>query len=73
MNLAPVGTPFASLTPAPPNAIVVLASLRLAVVGPLPLPLPLSGGGQVLQGLSSSSLSITSGDGVPEGGIGEWT
>ncbi len=71
MNLAPVGTPFASLTPAPPNAIVVLASLRLAVVGPLPL--PLSGGGQVLQGLNSSSLSIASGDGVPEGGIGEWT
>ncbi|MBR5176336.1 MAG: hypothetical protein IKW89_10475 [Bacteroidales bacterium] len=47
-ELSPVGTPFASLTPAPPNAIVVLAPLRLAVVGPLPL--PLSGGGQVLQG-----------------------
>ena len=40
------GTPFASLTPAPPNASIVFATLRLAVVGPLPL--PLSGGGQVL-------------------------
>ncbi|MBR3441514.1 MAG: hypothetical protein IKH00_07610 [Bacteroidales bacterium] len=47
---SPVGTPFASLTPAPPNAIVVFASLRLAVVGPHPL--PLSGGGQVLQGMA---------------------
>ncbi|MBO4231070.1 MAG: hypothetical protein J5886_05280, partial [Bacteroidales bacterium] len=49
-NPAPGGTPFASLTPAPPVAIVVLAPRRLAVAGPLPL--PLAGGGQVLQGLA---------------------
>ncbi|MBR3440963.1 MAG: hypothetical protein IKH00_04800 [Bacteroidales bacterium] len=56
---APGGTPFASLTPAPPVVIVVLAPLRLAVAGPLPL--PLSGGGQVLQGLAPRHSQPTGG------------